>query len=798
MAILTPEKFENLNRDIEDTGKAINILGIITPRYGEPFKSLPLVSKEAENRGGFISAPTLTALQAIVPSYNWQLARDDSTGDEYRWNPSAAPNPQWEPTGRNFLKEAELLFDKKTLSVGSIELVSSNPRLIPGIGVNLNLDIVNDSRYTAMVIPCCEDTEITLWNSNNGTVAGAGFGFTFHNAYPPSQTNKLTHPGFHSTVSGADTLIHTRTPVGARYIVVNKAVTSLSLDLTWKIQNGYGLDKSLSFLPVSFVLDGKPSVLFKASTPDNLYSSSNVVPGKYLNLTDGLIRDISTKPNWKLGVIPVEAGVTYQLKLFGDPNFIKPSFLVNTRSIAQNTPTTLANLTSLGDNLYTCVAPAGATYLVLTLDLTPDYPNVAISSTLVVQRIKNANGLSITHVSGIPIADPIARASILKPSVFVGSNIYTQAQNKTDWYLSIVDSTVQPQSTYHWKMAMIPVKPGGIYRVVCPRPSNTYNLRFTELDNPLVTNTATLAPASSTVIDDNNIEVVAPSNAKYMLINTYIVSPNFNYDITSTLVVKDVSNAIKTSSEVSMLNGLSLRDNDSRKRLDALETKMVDSILKGKKGLYIGDSITDLIIGRALHNYHYYLAQMVGGMTVYNYGKSGTGFFNRFNVADDITETDIDFISVFLGTNDWGNQTSENEKLLGAFGDTGTTTISGCINTTLTKLIDKFPLIPLIIFTPLPRGDNHGLNAPNNAYGYNLKDLVDLLHQYATHFSLPIFDLYSRSTLYPWNATANEYYFKPPAGSTYPPVGDGLHPNDEGHKVLAHIMRLPLESIQRK
>ncbi|MGQ7988333.1 SGNH/GDSL hydrolase family protein, partial [Acinetobacter baumannii] len=106
MAILTPEKFENLNRDIEDTGKAINIIGIITPRYGEPFKSLPLVSKEAENRGGYISAPTLTALQAIVPSYNYQLARDDSTGNEYRWNPAATPTPQWEPTGRNYLKDA--------------------------------------------------------------------------------------------------------------------------------------------------------------------------------------------------------------------------------------------------------------------------------------------------------------------------------------------------------------------------------------------------------------------------------------------------------------------------------------------------------------------------------------------------------------------------------------------------------------------------------------------------------------------------------------------------------------------
>ncbi len=116
MPILTPEMFENLHRDFIDTGKAINIIGIISPRYGEPFKSLPLVSKEAENRGGYIGAPTLTALQAIVPSYNWQLARDDSTGDEYRWNPAASPDPKWEPTGRNYLKDAKSFAENAVVS----------------------------------------------------------------------------------------------------------------------------------------------------------------------------------------------------------------------------------------------------------------------------------------------------------------------------------------------------------------------------------------------------------------------------------------------------------------------------------------------------------------------------------------------------------------------------------------------------------------------------------------------------------------------------------------------------------
>lgn len=106
MAIITEEKMENLDRDISDIDKSVNTEGVITPRYGEPFNSVPLAIKNIENKGGLISAPTLAALQAITPTYNHQVGQDDSTGNQYRWNPAASPTPQWEPTGRNFIQDA--------------------------------------------------------------------------------------------------------------------------------------------------------------------------------------------------------------------------------------------------------------------------------------------------------------------------------------------------------------------------------------------------------------------------------------------------------------------------------------------------------------------------------------------------------------------------------------------------------------------------------------------------------------------------------------------------------------------
>ncbi|HCQ5192761.1 TPA: hypothetical protein OLB66_002952 [Acinetobacter baumannii] len=49
---LTPETFQNLERDIEDTGKAVNTDALIEPRYGIPFKSLPMLSRLFEEMLG--------------------------------------------------------------------------------------------------------------------------------------------------------------------------------------------------------------------------------------------------------------------------------------------------------------------------------------------------------------------------------------------------------------------------------------------------------------------------------------------------------------------------------------------------------------------------------------------------------------------------------------------------------------------------------------------------------------------------------------------------------------------------
>lgn len=237
---------------------------------------------------------------------------------------------------------------------------------------------------------------------------------------------------------------------------------------------------------------------------------------------------------------------------------------------------------------------------------------------------------------------------------------------------------------------------------------------------------------------------------------------------------------------VTGIKGFQIRDPLAQERLDDFNI-VHSSVLKDKKWIAIGDSITEENI-RANINYHDYIKQDVGGMTVYNKGISGSGFHDRMNVADTLTEQ-ADYITILWGTNDFG--LVRNTYPLGTFLSTDTETISGRINTCLNALITKYPLAKIAIISALPRLTNYGSNAAPNSVGYTLKQHVDLLKQYAAHYSLPFLNLYEQSNLPVWIPAANQHYFTAPTLTT----PDGLHPNDAGQRVMADKIKAFLESI---
>ena len=75
--ILTDQDFQNAKIDIEDIGQSVNESMVITPRYGAPYKSIPMLSAEAQVEiNNWLAAIQLITQQNGIPA----LAVSDASG----------------------------------------------------------------------------------------------------------------------------------------------------------------------------------------------------------------------------------------------------------------------------------------------------------------------------------------------------------------------------------------------------------------------------------------------------------------------------------------------------------------------------------------------------------------------------------------------------------------------------------------------------------------------------------------------------------------------------------------------
>ena len=207
------------------------------------------------------------------------------------------------------------------------------------------------------------------------------------------------------------------------------------------------------------------------------------------------------------------------------------------------------------------------------------------------------------------------------------------------------------------------------------------------------------------------------------------------------------------------------------------------SILKGKKIGFLGDSIT---FGLSATKPYPTVIQENTNCISSNYGISGNSIAKAGSNAQENAQTnpmcirytnmsnDLDYILVFGGSNDYdyqipiGNETSTNIE-----------EFNGALNTLIEGLIEKYPGKPLLFLTPLYRTLNHET-------GYKFMDYVNAIKSRCAYYSIPCFNLTDNSTIKSLIDTINQKYYA---------NQDRLHPNDDGHKILARIIQHQLEKI---
>ncbi|MBP3705718.1 MAG: SGNH/GDSL hydrolase family protein [Clostridia bacterium] len=212
--------------------------------------------------------------------------------------------------------------------------------------------------------------------------------------------------------------------------------------------------------------------------------------------------------------------------------------------------------------------------------------------------------------------------------------------------------------------------------------------------------------------------------------------------------------------------------------------------LKDKIIAFLGDSITrgDCTTDMSC-TYPELLKKSLGLKEALNYGISGTliapmsdntipgmihrPFVNRVEAID----SNADVVVVFGGTNDFW----VGDIPLGSINDTTVDTFYGAYHTLLQKLINRFYDKQIVVFTPLHRLDETVIK---NGTEYTLREYVKAIKEVAEYYAIPVCDLYAISGIQPQVEVIKEKF-----------VPDGLHPNDDGHKIIAEKLKSFFNSL---
>lgn len=197
--------------------------------------------------------------------------------------------------------------------------------------------------------------------------------------------------------------------------------------------------------------------------------------------------------------------------------------------------------------------------------------------------------------------------------------------------------------------------------------------------------------------------------------------------------------------------------------------------LKNKSIVFLGDSITQGS-GTSGPNkeFHQLIKAKYGLKEAYNCGIGGTriarqtGFSNHvydiyFAMRVDLLPENVDAVVVFGGTNDYGHGNAK----IGEADSKDVYTFFGGLNVLYDKLKEKYPNAKLVFMTPIERTNQ---TAPSSPEGKILSDYVEAIRTFCRNKSVDMIDLFSSGVLDPYNADL---------------VPDGLHPNDEGHIIMA-------------
>jgi len=212
--------------------------------------------------------------------------------------------------------------------------------------------------------------------------------------------------------------------------------------------------------------------------------------------------------------------------------------------------------------------------------------------------------------------------------------------------------------------------------------------------------------------------------------------------------------------------------------------------LSGKKINFLGDSITEGCCASSFQlGYTEVLKKTALLAEARNYGIGGTRIARQHTASQEekydldfcgrigMMDPDADIVIVFGGTNDHGH----GDAPMGSPTDRTPETFIGACHYLWTALLAKYPGKTIVALTPLHRV---GENTPKEDGGWILKDYASVIRNTAISYDIPVLDLFETSAIRADIPCISQKL-----------TTDGLHPNDEGHAILASEIKAFLEQL---
>lgn len=312
------------------------------------------------------------------------------------------------------------------------------------------------------------------------------------------------------------------------------------------------------------------------------------------------------------------------------------------------------------------------------------------------------------------------------------------------------NGTIADIASDNYSILSVGVTPGETYKITAQAYNGKYYFGFYDSNNAFISGTKATGSGTTTITDNL---AMAPENAATLVACSAL--PTF-------LAIIEVKTGYKSKSEAKW---------------------------ESKKWVCVGDSLTEINVATTKHYYDYVVD--ASGINVHNMGVGGTGYVRGYDSSKAFYQrissvpTDADVVTIFGSGNDCNIEAMSKfdnmtwAQALGTYTDATTDTICGCVNATLDAYFAVMVTAPIGIIAPTPWKSYPTTKLTNNRF----EDYTNALKQIAAYRGVPFLDLYHYSNLRPENEdNCNACFYN---GASLDGNGDGVHPNELGHKIIA-------------